>query len=290
MARPVKIGLISVSRAPGILPERRQHLLDFIDEAGRNGANIVASAEMADHHRTREALAAYESPNRSAVRDTIAFTLDHPWLKQVAELARKHRMVVIPNVALREGDAMVNTAIAYGPEGQILGRYDKTHLAPGEELYFVQGNSVKPLETPFGKIGVVICWDIHFPELTRLYELQDADLLLWTTMRHGELEDGLFRQVAPARCITHQMPMALTTYVLEDQATTVNPMSSALWDHYGRMIAGAVSKPGVLYGTIDLDDRPTFKPYWDKPDRVDARQMFASCRRPELYGLLGKRD
>jgi hypothetical protein len=65
-------------------------------------------------------------------------------------------------------------------------------------------------------------------------------------------------------------------------------MSSALWDHYGRVLAGGVSKPGVLYGTIDLAERPTFKPYWDKPDRVDARQMFASYRRPDLYGLLTK--
>ena len=58
MPRPVKIGLISVSRAPGVLAEKRQQLLSLIDEAGRNGANVVASSEMADHHRTREAIAA----------------------------------------------------------------------------------------------------------------------------------------------------------------------------------------------------------------------------------------
>jgi predicted amidohydrolase len=285
MPRPVKIGLISVSRALSTLAEKRQQILDLIEEAGRNGANLVASPELADHHRTREAIAAYES-GPARVRDTLAMTIDHPWVAQVRDLARKHKMVVIPNFILREGDVMYDSAVALGPEGNLLGRYDKTHLAPGEEDYFAPGQSVAPITTPFGKIGVVICWDIHFPELTRLHELQDADLLLWTTMRHGELEDGLFRQVVPARCITHQMPLALTSYVLEEQAQSVNPMSTAIWDPAGRIIAGAVSRPGVLYATIDLDARPTFKPYWDKPDRVDARTMFAGYRRPDLYRLI----
>ncbi len=288
MARPVKLGLISVARVEGALFVKRRALLDLIDEAGRGGANVVAAPEMADHHRAREAVVAYGNP--AAFRDVVSMRLDHPWLQQVANLARKYKMVVIPNVALREGETMANTAIAFGPEGQVLGRYDKTHLAPGEEDYFTAGQSVAPIATPFGKIGVITCWDIHFPELSRVYELQDADFLLWTTMRHGELEDGLFRQVAPARCITHQMPMALTTYVLEDQAYSVNPMSTAIWDCCGRVIAGGVTKPGVLYGTIDLDERPTFKPYWDKPERVDARKLFAGDRRPDLYGLLTKKD
>jgi predicted amidohydrolase len=287
MPRPVKIGLISVSRVLSALTDKRQQILDLIDEAGKNGAQVVASPELADHHRTREAIAAYEA-GRKAVFDTLAMSIDHPWVAQVRELARKHRMVVIPNFILREADTMYDTAVAFGPEGQIVGRYDKTHLAPGEKGFFAAGQSVAPIVTPFGKIGVIICWDIHFPELSRLYELQDTDFLLWTTMRHGELEDGLFRQVVPARCITHQMPLALTTYVLEDQARTVNPMSTAIWDSAGRVIAGAVSQPGVLYSTIDLDARPTFKPYWDKPDRVDARTMFAGDRRPDLYGLLTK--
>src|SRR5262245_51485946 len=112
MARPVKIGLISVSRAVGVLASKRQQILDLIDDAGRNGANVVASPELADHHRTREAIAAYES-GRAAVRDTLAMTIDHPWLKQIAELARKHKMVVLPNVNLREGDVMTDTVLAF---------------------------------------------------------------------------------------------------------------------------------------------------------------------------------
>src|ERR687891_2331040 len=82
----------------------------------------------------------------------------------------------------RDGDRLRNTAVLVGPEG-IVGRYRKTHLpflgvdrfvAPGEEPPEVY-------DTPVGRLGIVICYELRFPEPTRALALGGADLVLHPT-------------------------------------------------------------------------------------------------------------
>src|SRR5919106_3177594 len=82
----------------------------------------------------------------------------------------------------REGDRLRNTAVLVGPEG-LVGRYRKTHLpylgidrfvAPGDEPPEV-------FETPLGRIGIEICYDLRFPELTRAMALRGAQIVVHPT-------------------------------------------------------------------------------------------------------------
>jgi predicted amidohydrolase len=283
-ARPVTIAVINVSNAIVPIAERRQRLLDDIAEAGRRGANIVLLPEMADHSRTVEALAAY-AKGPAEVRRVCEHTLDAPWMRAVRDLAAKHRMVVIPNVLLKDG-GYFNSAVVIGPVGAILGQYRKTHLAPGEELYFEAGKELRPIATPFGSLGIFICYDRCFPEVARCHELQGAEILLWTTMRQVESEEILYRAILPATAAIHGLPYAVATYVRPEQVIGRDTMAGVVYNAFGGVVAGGSMVAGPVVGTVDLSIRPVERRTWDEPDWVDSPRYLRRQRHPELYGAI----
>ena len=289
MARLVTLGMVNVIyHADATLAQRRANLLRLVESAGRASCQVVVLPEFADHHRTVESLAAHKKGLAEYVA-AVSFQPDDPWLCKLAGLAREHHMVVIPDVLLSAGkNKGYNRALVYGPEGTLLGHYDKTHLAPGEDRYLIQGETVQPVATPFGKLGLLICYDINFPELTRSYELQGAEMLLWTTMRQGEHEDALYRLLLPARALEHRLPLAVATYADFYDRPKCRPMTSAVFSPAGFMIAGGLTTEGVVRATVDLDERPLTRRFWDKTEWVDQGRYLRRSRRPDLYGALVK--
>jgi predicted amidohydrolase len=285
MARPVTLGMINVMLKSESLAGRREQLLKDVDDAGKQGCNIVMLPEFADHHKTSEAYAAH-SKGPEQVRAVAGLTLKSPFMQDLAGLARKHKMVVIPDVLFLEDNRKRNTCVVYGPEGSVLGLYSKTHLAPGECNTVEAGDSLKPVTTPFGKLGLFICYDVQFPEIPRVYEVEGAEILLWTTMRQCEHEDGQFRQILPARCIETGLPLGVATYVTEHQRIGRKPMSSHIYNALGQVVAGGSYKGGVVRGTLDLDEVNLERRSWEKPDWVNASSYFRRQRRPDLYGAL----
>lgn len=287
MARIVALGMVNVLLQHEPLAERRREVLRLVDEAGRSGCQIVLLPEYSDHHATREAIAALQA-GLGQYRKVAGLNMRSPWMREIASLARKYRMVVIPDVMLIEGSQTANTAVVFGPKGVALGRYSKTHLPPGGDGVCKAGDSIETVATPFGKIGLLICWDIHFPELTRVHELQGADILLWTSMRQVESEDILWRAILPARCCEHGLPLGVATYVTRHQAPLRKPMTSAIFNAFGQIVAGGMLTQGIVRADLDLDARPLERRDWGSTEWVDAGPHFRRCRRPDLYGAIVK--
>ncbi|MCZ7649364.1 MAG: carbon-nitrogen hydrolase family protein [Planctomycetota bacterium] len=288
MARPITLGMVNVLHRNQPMQERRERLLHWVEEAGRRGCQIVALPEFADHHVTHEAGEAHRQ-SIDELRRVVGLTWDAPFIKSLRESARKHGMVVIPDVLWLEGGRPYNRCVVIGPEGERLGHYDKVHLAPEEQKTVDFGAKLEPVATPFGKLGLLVCYDINFPEITRCYELQGAEILIWTTMRQCESEEILYRAVLPARAYEHKLPFAVTTYVTPNQHLNMKPMTSAVFNALGQLVAGSMTCEGVVAGTVDLDARPLLRRAWANPQFVDASRYFARQRHPELYGPLTRR-
>jgi predicted amidohydrolase len=243
--------------------------------------------ECADHHRTNEAIAAHESGSRAAVRETLGLSLESPWLQQVMGLARKHKTVIVPCVVHKDGPRTYTASLVFGPDGALLGSYNKTHLAPGEERVLDWGNHLDPIPTPFGRIGIQICWDFHFPEISRVYELKGAELQFWTTMRQGWWERELYHAVLPARCFTHGTPLGVSTFALDEQLLHRGVMNSAILDAFGQTLAGGIQgSNGFVSATVDLDQRPQTHKEWNVPELVDYPRYLQTQRRTDLYSVL----
>src|SRR5437588_9864215 len=90
-----------------------------------------------------------------------------------------HRLDVYAVCGLleRDGDVLHNAAVLVGPDG-LIGGYRKTHLPfLGVDRFVVPGEELPVYETPLGRIGLEICYDLRFPEVTRTLALKGADIV-----------------------------------------------------------------------------------------------------------------
>lgn len=100
-----------------------------------------------------------------------------PYLARLRSLARKHRVFILFGYTENRGGRFFNTALLVDRDGRTVGRYDKTHLQD-HDLRFSPGEDLPVFETPWGKLGVLICADRRWPEPARVLRLRGARLVL----------------------------------------------------------------------------------------------------------------
>lgn len=102
---------------------------------------------------------------------------DGPTCRAYLEAIRGTGLHVVAGICEREGSRLYNSAAFLGPEG-FIGKYRKLHLWNEEKLFFEPGNLGLPLfHLPFGRVGILICYDAWFPEVVRILKLQGADII-----------------------------------------------------------------------------------------------------------------
>lgn len=143
--------------------------LELINQAADNGANLIVLPELCStgySFESREEAYAHAEPVPAG-----------PTCDAWADLARQRGLYLVAGIAERADNALYDTAVLIGPEGYI-GRYRKTHLWNREKLVFEPGDEGYPVfPTPIGRIGLLVCWDIWFPEVARILVASGADVI-----------------------------------------------------------------------------------------------------------------
>lgn len=165
----VKIACIQMQPNIGEPIGNRDASLWLIEAAAREHAKIIVLPELANSGYVFDST----EETRSLAEEIPAGPSCQEWMA----IAQRLELYIIAGVAEREGDTLYNAAVVIGPEGYI-GKYRKLHLWNNENVHFSPGNLDVPVfDTPFGRIGVAICYDGWFPEVYRMCALQGADLV-----------------------------------------------------------------------------------------------------------------
>ena len=181
--------------------------------------------------------------------------------KGIINLSKKYNVHVATGIVEKSGKSLFNSAIMIGPDGYI-GHYRKQFLpnfGPFEEkLFFGEGNQTPVFETPFGKIGVQICYDLFFPETSMGLARNGAELIL-NLAASPTTSRPLFHRVIPARAIETTCFYAYSNNV-GTQGSLTFAGESVIVDPRGKTIAEMPSfEEGVIVCELSLEELESFR-------------------------------
>ena len=162
-----------------------------------------------------------------------------PTTQFLGSLSKKYQMYIVAGILEKDGPILYNTAVLLGRNGELVGKYRKVTL-PREEIDggITPGDQFPVFETDFGKIGMMICWDVFFPEPARKLAFGGAEII-FMPIWGGDLT------LSKARAIENQVYLVSSTY----------DMKSGIFNKTGDLIIEGTDKNPVAVSEIDLSKR-----------------------------------
>jgi N-carbamoylputrescine amidase len=251
----------------------RQRGLQALEKAVKQGAEVVCFAELAFERFY---------PQDPATDDKLALAepIPGPTTEMFAKRASELGVVIVLNVFERDGDRTYDASPVIGSDGRLLGVTRMVHIAEYEGFYeqgyYAPGDRGAPVyDTPYGRLGVAICYDRHYPEYMRTLALNGADVVVIPQAGAvDEWPDGLYEAELRVAAFQNGFYTALCNRVGQEhklnfagESFVCNPAGEVI----GRAGQGTEE---ILICDLDIG----------KVSDSHARRMFFRDRRPELYG------
>lgn len=196
--------------------------------------------------------------------------------EEIGGLAKRYGVnIVAGSVANMRGGKLYNTAMVFDRKGDCIASYDKAHLfSPmGEDKFYTPGDHICRFQLDGRDCGIIICYDLRFPELTRKLAVAGMDMLFvvsqWPKVRLPHL-----KTLTAARAIENQMFLCCCNACGKTEDTAIGGHSHIL-DPWGNLLGEAGEGEDLLTAECDFsilkDIRTTINVFAD--------------RRPELYGM-----
>ena len=261
--RRIKVATVYHQPSERSTPEKnRKFYAEKIADAGRLGVDLLCLGEGITVVSTGKTYA------------DVAEPVPGPTSLVLGEAARKARLYVVAGIYEREGSLIYNTALLIDREGNIAGKYRKTHL-PETEVNggLTPGTTYPVFRTDFGTVGIEICYDNFFPEVARSLALQGAEIILlpiWGDLRG---QGYAWDIVARARAIDNAVFLIASIYS-NRRSLIINPD--------GRILADTGGDQGLVTAEIDLNGR-TFERWLSVGSYGEWKSLFPKERRSETY-------
>ena len=254
MARALHVGCIQY--CAGSDTDRNLRTIErLVDRAASDGAQLICLPEYATCY----------GAVRGQLKVGAVEEAEHEGLTALRALAEQHAVwLLIGSIAIKRDDGLINNrSYLIDDRGGIVARYDKIHLfdvdLDGGESYresktIKAGDKAVLAETPFGRLGLTICYDIRFPQLYRTLAKAGADVIFapaaftrttgrahWHTLVTARaIETGAYL-VAPCQCGDQRGKLARYGH-------------SLIVDPWGKQLADGGEKSGIITAEIDLEN------------------------------------
>lgn len=240
--------------------------------AAESGANIICFAELAFNPFY---------PQKPSAGNNLKLAEEIPGstTEQFSKLAKEYGVVIILNLYEKDGTKTYDSSPVIDAYGRILGITRMIHITDytcfHEKEYYSPGNNgAQVYETKFGKIGIAICYDRHYPEYMRALALNGAEIVFVPQAGAvAEWPEGLYEAEMRVTAFQNGYFTALCNRVGEEECLTFAG-ESFVCNPGGDVIAKAsAGTEEILYCDIDLEE----------VESSHAKKLFLKDRRPELY-------
>lgn len=283
MGRTLKSGLIQCSlplhEGEASLAEIKEAMFNkhvsLIEEAGKKGVQVLCLQEIftTPYFCPSQDIKWYKTAERIP---------DGPTINRLKEFAKKYQMVIIAPIYEEEMTGVYyNTAAVIDADGTYLGKYRKNHIPQlagfWEKFYFKPGNLGYPVfQTQYGKVGVYICYDRHFPEGARLLGLNGAEIVYNPSATVAGLSQYIWKLEQPAHAVANGYFMGCINRVGTEKPWSLGKFygTSYFVDPRGQFVAvGSEDKDELVVADLNLDTIREVRDLW----------QFYRDRRPETY-------
>lgn len=261
----MKISCLQMNMKLGLPEENLNHAEELIRDAMKeNPDTLVLPETWNTGFFPKENLSELSCSNGSEVKAGIG------------TLAKKYSVNIVAGSVSNVRDGKVfNTAMIFNRDGKCMAEYDKTHLFTpmGEDKYFTAGNRLCRFSLDGVSCGVIICYDLRFPELVRTLSLSGLDMLFvvsqWPKARTFHL-----KTLTTARAIENQMyVVCCNSCGTADE--TVFGGNSAIIDPFGKTLASAGENEEIISADCDMSVL----------SEIRANIPIFRDRRQELYNI-----
>jgi N-carbamoylputrescine amidase len=214
-----RVGLIQMRAGAGPA-ENLARAEERIAEAALGGAQIICLQELFQSE--------YFCREERADLFDLAEPVPGPATERLGRLARELRVSIVASLFERRAAGVYhNTAAVVNPDGELAGIYRKMHIPEDplyfEKFYFTPGDlGYKAIDTPFARIGVLVCWDQWYPEAARLTAMEGAEILFYPTAigwhprekeQHGAAQADAWRTIQRGHAIANGVYVAAVNRV-----------------------------------------------------------------------------
>ena len=238
----MRISLIQMNMKPEAVDENYSRAASLIEECAAGQPDVIVLPETwSTGFYPKEHTEALADQDGEHIRD------------EMGAIASKYGVnIVAGSIVNKRCENVYNTAFIFDREGRAIASYDKTHLfSPmGEDGYFTPGDHLCRFELDGVSCGIIICYDVRFPELTRMLALEGIDVLFMVSQWPDARADHL-RTLLRARAIENQM-FVCGCNSCGRYGTTQYGGGSVLIDPWGKVIAEAGAEEEVVTGDLDL--------------------------------------
>lgn len=240
-----KVNIATINYRPRDSKSSRENLEKFsalVAEAAAEKADIVCLPEGATLAGTDFNYISASEP------------IPGPSTKFLGEVAKKNNLYIVAGILEKEGDVVYNTSILINRKGELAGKYRKLSL-PREEIDggVTPGDSTPVFTTDFGRIGMMICWDVTYPETARALAQKGAEII-FLPIWGGNLT------LTKARAIENQVYIVSSSY----------DMISAVFDLEGEVIKEATKDEPVAVVSVDLNKQKLWPWLGDFRNRISS--------------------
>lgn len=264
----MRLALVQM-RNLGTLEKNREQSLEGIRQAAKNDADLVLFPEV---HLT-EFFPQY--PGQKVKKYEI--TEDSQVIKSFCHVCRENHIMAVPNVFLLEQGKTYDASILIDAEGVIQGVQKMVHVPQAEQFfeqdyYTPSDDGFHVYDTKFGKIGIVVCFDRHYPESIRTEALAGADLILIPTVNTKAEPSQMFEWELRVQAFQNSVITAMCNRVGKE-GNMVFSGESIVVDADGNVLAKAGDEETILYVDVDLT----------QSKKIRDSRPYTQLRRPEWY-------